>query len=78
MPMVPNAPNTLLMILFFSGIHTPTTNKKTDTIPIGFSKLIRPVISCTPFKPPYWFSNIGNRLITNDMVKEMRARMYGG
>ena len=37
-------------------------------MPIGLYKLIKPLISCTPFIPPYWFNNIGNKLITNAIV----------
>lgn len=69
MPMVPNAPKLFPTSRFLKGIHTPTANKITDMIPIGLSRFIKPVISCTPFAPPYWFSNIGNKLIVKAMDK---------
>ena len=64
-PITPNAPKLLLTTRFLTGNHTPKTNKMTDTIPIGLSRFIKPVISCTPFNPPYWLNNIGNKLIRN-------------
>ena len=64
-PITPNAPKLLLTTRFLKGNHTPKTNKMTDTIPIGLSRFIKPVISCTPFNPPYWLNNIGNKLIRN-------------
>ncbi len=48
-PITPNAPKLLLTTRFLTGNHTPKTNKMTDTIPIGLSRFIKPVISCTPF-----------------------------
>ena len=42
----------------------------TDTIPIGLSRFIKPIISCTPFNPPYWLNNIGNKLIRNAIDRE--------
>ena len=65
MPTVPNIPNILPIICFSNVIHTPNTNKITAIIPIGLNKFINPVISCTPFNPPYWFINIGSKLIMN-------------
>lgn len=53
-PIVPNAPKLLPTTCSLKGNHTPTANKITDTIPMGLSKFIKPVISCTPFSPPYW------------------------
>ena len=52
-PIVPNAPNILFIFLFFNDTHTPIINNNTDIIPIGLNKLIKPLISCTPFIPPY-------------------------
>ena len=46
-PITPNAPKLLLTTRFLKGNHTPKTNKMTDTIPIGLSRFIKPVISCT-------------------------------
>ena len=67
-PIVPNAPNILFVFLFLNNPHTPIINNSTDIIPIGLSKLINPLISCTPFFPPYWFNNIGNKLTKNAIV----------
>ena len=67
-PTTPNPPKILLIFLFLNGIHTPIIKNDTDIMPIGLYKLIKPLISCTPFIPPYWFNNIGNKLITNAIV----------
>ena len=52
-PIVPNIPSILFIFSFSNDAHAHTKNTSIDIIPIGLSKFIKPLISCTPFIHPY-------------------------